>query len=455
MNATTRAADPSDVADVVARIERLPPSRWHLKIRTVIGITWFFDAFDALAIAYVLPVLIGMWKMSPIEIGSLIAVGFAGQAIGSLFFGWLAEKIGRVPCALITLTIFTVFSLACAFAWSLDSLMWLRFIQGIGLGGEIPIMAAYVNEIANSGRRGRFTLMTQLPFPIGLFVVALVGSWAVPTLGWQSLFIIGAIPAILVLPMRMLLPESPRWLATQGRSKEASDILDKIEKKIVDEGRVLPPPRAIPVSSRRFTLIDIFRGAYLKRTIVIWIMWFSCYLVVYGLAGWLPSIYRSVYKLSVPQALQYGLISSAVALVACVAAALLIDKVGRKALIATCMIFGSVPLMILNWAAMFSPTEVLVLVSIGFALINMVALSLGLYTAENYPTELRTMGSGLGSMWVRIASICGPYIVGFILPIAGIGPVFVLFGVVSMIGGLVCLFFAIETRGKILEEISK
>jgi putative MFS transporter len=445
----------SNVADIVARIERLPNSRWHLKVRSIIGVAWFFDAFDALAIAYVLPALIGMWKMTPLEIGSLIAIGFAGQAVGSLFFGWLAEKIGRLPCAVITLVIFTIFSLACAYAWSLQSLMLLRFIQGIGLGGEIPVMAAYINEIANSGRRGRFTLMTQLTFSIGLFVVALVGVWAVPVLGWHSMFIIGALPAILALPMRMLMPESPRWLASQGRGKEASDVLDKIEREITAEGKILAAPQPVPVPIRKYKISDIFKGVYLQRTIVIWIMWFSCYLVVYGLAGWLPSIYRSVYKLSITQSLQYGLIASGVALIACLIAALLIDKVGRKALISTCLIVGSIPLLILYKATEFSAGEVLVLVSIGFAAINMVALSLGLYTAENYPTELRAMGSGLGSMWVRIASICGPYIVGFVLPHFGIGPVFVLFGLSSLIGGLICLFFAFETRGRLLEEISK
>jgi putative MFS transporter len=94
------------------------------------------------------------------------------------------------------------------------------------------------------------------------------------------------------------------------------------------------------------------------------------------------------------------------------------------------------------------------LVCVSFGLINAVALSLGVYTAENYPTSLRAVGSGFGSTWVRIASIVGPYVVGFILPMAGIGPVFAVFGFVSIIGGLICLMFAIETRGRLLEELS-
>src|SRR5262245_43840852 len=111
---------------IAARIERLPLSTWHLKILVPIGTGWFFDAFDALSIAYVLPVLIGLWKLQPSQIGLLIAIGYAGQVIGSIFFGWLAERIGRVPCTIYTMILFSVMSFACAFAWDLPSLAAMR-----------------------------------------------------------------------------------------------------------------------------------------------------------------------------------------------------------------------------------------------------------------------------------------------------------------------------------------
>ena len=102
---------------IAARIERLPLSIWHLKILVPIGTGWFFDAFDALSIAYVLPVLSGLWNLKQADIGELIAVGYVGQVIGSILFGWLAERIGRVPCTIYTLILFSVMSFACAFAW--------------------------------------------------------------------------------------------------------------------------------------------------------------------------------------------------------------------------------------------------------------------------------------------------------------------------------------------------
>ncbi len=442
---------------IIARLERLPFSRWHMKIRSVVGLAWFFDAFDALAIAYILPVLIGLWHLTPMEIGGLIAVGYAGQALGSVLFGWLAERVGRVPCAIVTIAIFAVMSLVCATAWSFQSLMLFRFAQGLGLGGEVPIMHTYVNEFAKAEQRGRFTLLTQLPFPIGLVAVALVGTWVVPAFGWQWMFIIGAVPAVLTLPLRWLLPESPRWLVERGRIAEADAVVTEVERIVSKNGKKQLPPIGREVSLNRAasaTFADLFSGIYRKRTLVIWALWFCTYLAVYGLSGWLPSIYRGVYHLSVQQSLQYGLIASVAGLVATIGAALLIDVIGRKALIAGAMIFGGLPMLFLLNAPSMDPKTLLGVICFSFAMLNASALSLGIYNAENYPTRMRALGSGVGGAWVRIASMVGPYAVGFVLPYAGVGAVFMMFGIAATIGGLVCLVFAIETKGQVLEDIS-
>src|SRR5215469_3172904 len=236
-----------DMRHVAARLERLPYCSWHFKMRLIICTAWIFDAFDSVAIAYVLPVLIGLWHLSPQQIGSLISIGFAGQLVGALCFGWIAERWGRLNSMIITLLLFTLAALACAFATNYETLLGLRFIQGIGLGGEVPLMAAYVNEFAKATNRGRFSVSIQVLFSIALFFVALTGVWAVPHLGWQSLFVIGAIPALLALPLRFILPESPRWLASQGRFVEADAALGRIEAIAAREGKVPAPlPASLP-----------------------------------------------------------------------------------------------------------------------------------------------------------------------------------------------------------------
>ncbi len=222
---------------VVSRLERLPYCSWHLKMRLIICTAWFFDAFDSIAIAYVLPPIIGLWHLNPQQIGLLIGTGFAGQLVGAIGFGWLAEHWGRRLSMLMTLLIFSLGALACAAAPSYQALCVLRFIQGIGLGGEIPLMAAYLNEFARAENRGRFSLSVQVLFALGLLAVAVVSVYVVPHWGWQWMFVIGALPALVAIPMRSVLPESPRWLASQGRSEEADLALKRIEDAALRDGR--------------------------------------------------------------------------------------------------------------------------------------------------------------------------------------------------------------------------
>src|ERR1700722_19875666 len=120
---------------IIARIERLPVSPWHVRMRVIVGSATFFDAFDALTIAFVAPALSGLWHLRPSDIGFLISSGFIGQAIGAAGFGWAAERYGRLRVLTWTVAIISVFSLACAWAWGFWSLFLLRFIQGFGLGG--------------------------------------------------------------------------------------------------------------------------------------------------------------------------------------------------------------------------------------------------------------------------------------------------------------------------------
>jgi putative MFS transporter len=120
-------------------------------------------------------------------VGTLISAGFLGQLIGALIGGSLAERFGRRPVIVVAVLWFGLLSLACGFAWSYQSLLVLRLAQGLGLGAEVPVAATYISELAKAGGRGRFVLLFELVFPLGLVAAALLGRWIVPTLGWQYL----------------------------------------------------------------------------------------------------------------------------------------------------------------------------------------------------------------------------------------------------------------------------
>lgn len=450
------SSDRGDMRHVVARLERLPYCSWHLKMRLIICTAWFFDAFDSIAIAYVLPPLIGLWHLNPPQIGSLIGIGFAGQLVGAIGFGWLAERWGRRLSMLTTLLIFSLGALACAAATSYDALWWLRFVQGIGLGGEIPLMAAYLNEFARAENRGRFSLSVQVLFSIGLLAVAVVSVYVVPHWGWRWMFIIAAIPALLALPMRSMLPESPRWLASRGRYDEADRALTRIEDIAARDGKLIPPlPEDLPrVPEARPRIAGLFKGIYLRRTISVWFLWIGAYFVSYGITAWVPSLFRTVYHLSVEQSLMYGLIMSGIGLIGTVFAIYLIDAIGRRPLLMISLGACCVPLISFAFLPQLTAAETLAIAAAGFFCLSLSLISLATYTAEIYPTHLRAFGGGVASAWQRGASVIGTTVVGWILPTWGINAVFVMFGLFALMGAIVAFFFAIETRAQVLERVS-
>ena len=445
---------------IAARIERLPLSPWHNKLRLVVGSVNFSDAFDALTVAYVLPALIPLWQLHPSDIGLLISTGYAGQVIGGVASGWLAERRGRVPLMIANIVLFSLMSFCCIFAGSYTTLLILRFLQGIGLGGEVPIANTYISEFAKSQKRGRFVLIQQLMFPIGLTTVALVGTFVVPHLGWQWMFFFGALPVLLVLPMVHVLPESPRWLVSRGRAEDADRVLARIEALVSRRGAIeLPPipPSVVPAapsepSEPRFH--DLFRGIYLKRTLSLWVLWFCAYLLTYSITGWLPSIMRTVYHLPVGESNLYGFVVNVVGLLVLLFAAFSIDRIGRKRDFSVGFLLAAVPLFVAAFTPDLGAISLVILATLAFAFMGMIPGSLGMYTAENYPNHLRAIGSGASSISQRLSSVAGPYLVGIILPAYGVGGVFGMFAVFAVIGGITCALFSEETAGKTLEELS-
>jgi len=445
-----------DIRHVVARLERLPYCSWHLKMRLIICTAWFFDAFDSIAIAYVLPPLIGPWHLTPQQIGSLIGIGFAGQLVGAIGFGWIAEHWGRRFAMLTTLLIFSIGALACAAAQSYEVLWLLRLIQGIGLGGEIPLMAAYVNEFARAQNRGRFSTSIQVLFSIGLVAVALVSVYVVPHWGWRWMFIIGAVPALLAIPLRILLPESPRWLTSQGRYDEADRAITRIEQIAARDGKVVPAlpvdlPEVVEVRPR---IADLFKGIYLRRTISVWLIWIGAYFVSYGITAWMPSLFRTVYHLDVQQSLTYGLINSVIGLCGAFTALYLIEAIGRRRMFIISLTGCCVALLSFALLPPLSAAGTLAVATAGFFFLSPTLLSLATYTAEIYPTHLRALGGGVASSWQRGASVVGTTVVGWVLPSFGINAVFVMFGLFALMGAIVAFFFAIETRAQVLERVS-
>jgi putative MFS transporter len=296
----------------------------------------------------------------------------------------------------------------------------------------------------------------QVLFSIGLLVVALVSVYVVPHWGWQWMFVIGAIPALVAIPMRTVLPESPRWLASQGRNDEADRALTRIENAAARDGKIVPPlPKDLPeVVEARPRIVELFKGIYLRRTISVWFIWIGAYFVSYGITAWVPSLFRTVYHLGVEQSLIYGLIISAIGLCGTIAAIVLIDVIGRRRLLMLSLGGCCVPLISFAFLPQLTAAGTLAIATAGFLFLSASLLSLATYTAEIYPTHLRALSGGVASAWQRGASVVGTTVVGWILPVWGINAVFVMFGLFALMGAIVTFFFAVETRAQVLERVS-
>jgi putative MFS transporter len=442
--------------DISARIERLPVTRPVFWTRNVIGAATFFDGYTVIAIAYAMPVLVQQWNLSPQQTGLILSMGYLGQVIGAVLFGSLAERFGRLKILLCTILLFVSMDIACLFAWGALSMMLFRFVQGIGTGGEVPVASAYINEFISSKGRGRFFLLYEVMFLFGLVGAGLIGSVLVPRFGWQAMFVVGLIPAVILIPLRVFMKESPRWLAGRGRYEEADRIVSNLERSAVASGHVLADPQ--PASGAPTKSVtdwrELFQGIYRRRTLTIWGMWFSSYLVANGIITWLPTLYRQTFDLPLETSLRYGLLTSVAGVIAAAACALLIDKVGRKRWYIAAFLLAPIPLASLALLGADSATQVLVLAGLAYAIVQTITFSLYLYSSELYPTRLRAIGTGFGSAWLRLGSSAGPLVVGWIIANLGIQYVFGVFACVLLAGAAITALGGIETKGKALEELS-
>jgi MFS transporter, putative metabolite:H+ symporter len=458
---TAAAIDAAEAAaqrQIAARIERLPLTRIQTRARLVVGTATFFDGYDSLVLGLVMPVLVTQWHLSNADTGFILSGTFFGQLLGALLFPYLAERLGRLRAATYSVWVVGIFGLACAGAWNYTSLAIARVIQGIGIGGEIPVASTYINEIAHAKVRGRFFLMYEAAFAVGYPVATLVGVLLIPNYGWQVMFLIGALPALVAAVMRRLLPESPRWLASKGRSKEADAIVAAMEREAEEkQGSPLPAPDtsiASPPIGRRTNLLELFTPFYWVRTLVVWSVWGFSFFVTQALNSWLPTIYRQELHLSVQQSLYFTLATHALSVFAAIAVALMVDRIGRKIWIGCALIVGSLAMLVLAYLGGRDPVTLLVCATIAQFALSSVSVTIYVFTAELYPTRMRALGTGMGSTVRNIFATLSPTLVAMMLTHYGLPGVFTMLGIAPLIPALMVLAFGTETKGRVLEEVS-
>ncbi len=437
------------------RLDELPLTREHWRIVLLSGLGWMFDAMDVGLVAFVLVSLGRDWNLSRTELGLVASAGFLGMFVGALFAGRLADRYGRRTLFLANLLFYSGGTFLSALAWDLPSLLVVRFLTGIGLGGELPVAATLVSEFAPARHRGRMLVILESFWAYGWILAAVIGLLVVPQLpewGWRVAFLIGALPALSVAYLRRRLPESPRYLDIVGRHEEAVAVLRTLERAAAfpaADVTLTPTPH-------RPSFIEQFRALWsrqlIRRTLMLWILWFGIVFAYYGVFTWLPSLLVE-RGLTVARSFSYVFVTTLAQIPGYFSAAYLVDRWGRKATLTIYLLGSAVSAWLLGNAG---TAPILVLWGCLLSFFNLGAWGVVYtYTPELYPTTLRGFGSGAAASFGRLAGILAPYLTPWLLTTGGLSQpaVFGLFMAVFVIIALDVLILGKETRGHPLEHL--
>jgi MFS transporter, putative metabolite:H+ symporter len=420
---------------------------WSLRAKApwLLGFLMLFDSWDSVVIAYTLPVFGAEWKLSALQSGSLISAGYFGQFLGAIVFGSLAERFGRLPLLKLLVLVMSVLAVACAMAGSYEQLIAFRAVQGLAIGGALPVAISYINEIAPTATRGRFFGTFQFLMVSGFGLAALFSAWLIPAFGWRVMFALGAVPLV-VLPFTQILPESPRWLAARGRVDEAARSLERLGSgPLPDENA----RTAVPGGGAKVPFAMLFARDVRSTTITTAFLWFLTSLVSFGLVTWIPSIYVSNFKIPVAEALRYNAIVAVSIFILPIILRQSIDRIGRRPLPMFGTAIGGLALLAMIFVDLDATFWL-----VAFAIVGQIGISIGSMvlwpsTAEIYPTRIRSLALGTSSSVARGASMLTPLLVGGVLQTTGsVTIVFLVFGLASFAVAMLWLFCVRETAGR-------
>ncbi|EZP29782.1 MFS transporter [Microbacterium oleivorans] len=441
---------------VTGRLDRLPFTRTHLRVLTGSGAGWALDAMDVGLISFVIAALVSEWDLTPSSTSWIASAGFAGMAIGATVGGLLADRIGRRSVFALTLLVYGVATGASALSGGLVALIALRFVVGLGLGAELPVASTYVSEFAPARMRGRIIVVLEAFWAIGWTASALIGYLVIPSVseGWRWALAIGAIPAVYALVVRWGLPESPRWLASRGRTVEADRIVTDLEssRPLLGTSVVTAAPAPASTSAPATTIGMRLRGLWAPdmrvRTAALWVVWFCVNFAYYGAFIWIPTLLVS-QGFGLVRSFEFTLLITLAQLPGYAVAAWLIEKWGRRLTLSVFLVGSAVAAILFGQA-----TTIPLILATGMALsfFNLGAWgALYAVTPETYSTTLRATGAGWAAGVGRIASILAPPAVPALQAVGGIPLVFIVLSVFFLVAAAATWGLA-ESRGRSLAD---
>ena len=459
------------------RLERLPATRYIWSLVLLLSLGGWFEYYDLFFTAYVGPGLVGGGLFTSTSVAffgfkglaSFVAATFAGLLVGTLLFGFAADRFGRRLIFTSSLLWYTTATVLMTFQHTAHGIVLWRMIAAVGIGVELVTIDTYVTELMPRQLRGRAIALSQIVGFTAVPAVALLSWWLVPQKplgldGWRWVVLAGSLGAIFVWFIRRGLPESPRWLMARGRFAEAERVTAAMEALVqrdlereVARGSHEPRTvRAMGIATRppetRGSLLELAHPPFRKRTLMLMVFNFFQTIGYYGFASWVPTLLIAT-GITTTNSLQYSFLIALSAPLGPLLAYRVADRIERKWQIvftAACIaIFGVL------FARQRDPVW---LITCGVLLTcanNCMSIAFHAYQAELFPTRIRAQAVGFVYSWSRLSAIFTSFLIAFFLRHSGTRGVFAFIAAAMAVVVLAIGIFGPRTRGLALEDISK
>ena len=459
--------------DVPARLDRLPWSRFHTLVVTALGITWILDGLEVTLAGSLAGAFKESLHFTDAEVGAAGSAYLTGAVLGALFFGWLTDRLGRKRLFFITLAVYLIATAATATSWNLATFILFRFFTGAGIGGEYAAINSTIQELTPARVRGWADLVINGSFWLGAAlgaassIVLLNPAVFSIDLGWRVAFLIGAVLALFIFFMRFWIPESPRWLMTHGRVKEADAITADIDERVRREGHDLPPadlPRIRLRLRGHTSLLEVAQTLFREhrqRTLVglslmaAQAFFYNAIFFTYAL------ILTDFYDIPSDRIGWYILPFAAGNFLGPLMLGRLFDTVGRRRMIAFTYATSGILLAVVGYLFMrgaLSATTQTIGWSVIFFFASSAASSAYLTVSETFPLEIRALAIAIFyAIGTGIGGIVGPLFFGVLIQSGSRVSVFVgyLSGSLLMIlAALIASRWAVAAERKSLETVA-
>lgn len=348
----------------------------NYRLLFIVGTAWLFDAMDVAMLSFIMPLLKKEWGLTPIQLGTVGAATSVGMVFGALLCGYLADRIGRKHVLVYTLVLFSLGNLLLTVAPNVTAFILIRFITGIGLGGELPVAATVIADHYHGTQQSRMLVLADSFWAIGWILASVLAFWVMPLIGWRPTVLLTAITVLYALLMRRHLPDTPVKPMTRPSYKE------------------------------------LWRPEYRKQTLLLSSLWFIVMLTYYGMFLWLPSI-LVLRGFPIVHSFGYTLLITLAQLPGYYLAAYLMGKLQRKTVLLI-YLFGTVVSALAFSLANSNPAILMSGAWLSFFDLGAWGTLIAL-TPGQFPQAIRGTGMGTAQSIGRIGATIGPYLVGLLL----------------------------------------